>query len=49
MVQGKPPRSRNLESGFIEEGRTILFGAADTFRAAAVDQLQVWGERLKLR
>lgn len=28
------------------EGKSLLFGAADTFRAAAVDQLQVWGERL---
>jgi fused signal recognition particle receptor len=26
----------------------MLFGAADTFRAAAVDQLQVWGERLNV-
>ena len=25
-----------------------MFGAADTFRAAAVDQLQIWGERLKI-
>jgi fused signal recognition particle receptor len=26
----------------------LLFGAADTFRAAAVDQLQVWGDRLRV-
>jgi fused signal recognition particle receptor len=32
----------------MKDGRTILIGAADTFRAAAVDQLQVWGERLKV-
>jgi fused signal recognition particle receptor len=32
----------------MKEGMTILIGAADTFRAAAVDQLQVWGERLKV-
>lgn len=28
------------------EGKSLLFGAADTFRAGAVNQLQVWGERL---
>jgi len=31
---------------FHNEGKSLLFGAADTFRAAAVDQLQVWGDRL---
>jgi fused signal recognition particle receptor len=30
------------------EGKQILLGAADTFRAAAMDQLQVWGDRLKV-
>src|SRR5690606_7896120 len=33
---------------FVGEGKSILLGAADTFRAAAVDQLQVWGDRLKV-
>ena len=33
---------------FKQEGKSVLFGAADTFRAAAVDQLQVWGERLNI-
>ncbi len=28
------------------QGKTVIAAAADTFRAAAVDQLQVWGERL---
>ncbi len=28
------------------QGKTVMAAAADTFRAAAVDQLQVWGERL---
>ncbi|KMY24053.1 cell division protein FtsY [Actinobaculum suis] len=28
------------------EGKTVLLGAADTFRAAAADQLQTWGERV---
>jgi fused signal recognition particle receptor len=29
-----------------EEGKTVMFVAADTFRAAAVEQLQVWGDRV---
>ncbi|MBI1854739.1 MAG: signal recognition particle-docking protein FtsY, partial [Chloroflexi bacterium] len=37
-----------LGKRFVDEGRSVLFGAADTFRAAAVDQLQVWGDRLKV-
>lgn len=43
---GKTTTAAKLGQRFMAEGRTILFGAADTFRAAAVDQLQVWGERL---
>jgi fused signal recognition particle receptor len=45
---GKTTTIAKLGRRFIEEGKTILFGAADTFRAAAVEQLQVWGERLKV-
>jgi fused signal recognition particle receptor len=45
---GKTTTIAKLGRRFIEEGMTILFGAADTFRAAAVDQLQVWGDRLKV-
>ena len=45
---GKTTTIAKLGRRFIAEGKTILFGAADTFRAAAVDQLQVWGERLKV-
>jgi fused signal recognition particle receptor len=45
---GKTTTIAKLAKRFIEEGKTILFGAADTFRAAAMDQLQVWGERLKV-
>ena len=29
-----------------KEGKSVLFAAADTFRAAASEQLQIWGERL---
>jgi fused signal recognition particle receptor len=45
---GKTTTIAKLGKRFIDEGRTILFGAADTFRAAAVDQLQIWGDRLKV-
>jgi fused signal recognition particle receptor len=45
---GKTTSAAKLGQRFHAEGRTILFGAADTFRAAAVDQLQVWGDRLNV-
>src|SRR5215208_359099 len=45
---GKTTTIAKLGQRFQSEGKTLLFGAADTFRAAAVDQLQVWGERLKV-
>lgn len=43
---GKTTTIAKLAQRYQAEGNTVLFGAADTFRAAAVDQLQVWGERL---
>ncbi len=43
---GKTTTIAKLGQRFQSEGKTLLFGAADTFRAAAVDQLQVWGDRL---
>lgn len=43
---GKTTTIAKLGQRFQSEGKTLLFGAADTFRAAAVDQLQVWSERL---
>ena len=45
---GKTTTIAKLASRFNSEGRKILLGAADTFRAAAMDQLQVWGDRLKV-
>jgi len=45
---GKTTTIAKLAQRFQSEGKTILFGAADTFRAAAVDQLQVWGSRLNV-
>jgi fused signal recognition particle receptor len=45
---GKTTTIAKLGKRFHSEGKTLLFAAADTFRAAAVDQLQVWGDRLKI-
>jgi len=43
---GKTTSAAKLTQRFKSEGKSVLLGAADTFRAAAVDQLQVWGDRL---
>jgi fused signal recognition particle receptor len=43
---GKTTTIAKLGKRFQDLGKSLLFGAADTFRAAAVDQLQVWGDRL---
>ncbi|MGZ9164098.1 MAG: signal recognition particle-docking protein FtsY [Anaerolineales bacterium] len=45
---GKTTTIAKLGQRFRSQGKTMLFGAADTFRAAAVDQLQVWGDRLRV-
>ena len=45
---GKTTTMAKLGQRYLSEGKSVLFGAADTFRAAAVDQLQVWGGRLKV-
>ncbi len=45
---GKTTTAAKLGQRYSQEGKSVLFGAADTFRAAAVDQLQVWGSRLKI-
>jgi fused signal recognition particle receptor len=45
---GKTTTIAKLAQRFQADGKTMLFGAADTFRAAAVDQLQVWGDRLNV-
>ncbi len=45
---GKTTTIAKLASRFNSEGKKLLLGAADTFRAAAMDQLQVWGDRLKV-
>lgn len=45
---GKTTTIAKLGQRFQSDRKTLLFGAADTFRAAAVDQLQVWGDRLNV-
>ena len=45
---GKTTTIAKLSAAFTASGKKILLGAADTFRAAAVDQLQVWGDRLNV-
>jgi len=42
---GKTTTIGKLAHRFLEEGRTVLLCAADTFRAAAIEQLEVWAER----
>jgi fused signal recognition particle receptor len=42
---GKTTTIGKLASRYRSEGRSVLLCAADTFRAAAIDQLQVWGTR----
>jgi fused signal recognition particle receptor len=43
---GKTTACGRLARALIGDGQTVLLGAADTFRAAAADQLQTWGERV---
>ncbi len=43
---GKTTTIAKLGARFKREGKSVLFGAADTFRAAATEQLEVWGKRL---
>ncbi len=42
---GKTTTVGKLAARFVREGRKVLIGAGDTFRAAAIDQLKVWAER----
>lgn len=43
---GKTTTIGKLSAQFKKAGKNVLLGAADTFRAAAVDQLKLWGERV---
>lgn len=42
---GKTTTIGKLAHNFKEQGHSVLLGAADTFRAAAIDQLDVWAKR----
>jgi fused signal recognition particle receptor len=46
---GKTTACGKLARALVGEGKTVLLGAADTFRAAAADQLQTWGARVGAR
>jgi fused signal recognition particle receptor len=43
---GKTTTIGKLSAQFKKQGKSVILGAADTFRAAAVDQLKLWGERV---
>lgn len=43
---GKTTTIGKLAAQFKNRGKKVVLGAADTFRAAAVDQLKLWGERV---
>ncbi len=45
---GKTTSIAKLAAAGDREGRTVLLGAADTFRAGAIEQLRTWGDRLNL-
>ena len=43
---GKTTSIAKLANLYLDVGKSVVLGAADTFRAAAIDQLQTWGRRL---
>ena len=45
---GKTTGIAKLASAAVRDGRKVMLGAADTFRAGAIEQLRVWGDRLDL-
>jgi fused signal recognition particle receptor len=45
---GKTTSIAKLGKYFADQGKRVLLGAADTYRAAAIDQLQVWADRVNL-
>jgi fused signal recognition particle receptor len=46
---GKTTTVGKIARTLVAEGKTVLLGAADTFRAAAADQLTTWGDRIGVR
>lgn len=45
---GKTTSVAKLAKKFVDEGKSVLLAAADTFRAGAIHQLEIWAERLKV-
>jgi len=45
---GKTTTAGKLAARFRDAGNSVILGAADTFRAAAIEQLRKWGERLDI-
>ena len=45
---GKTTTTAKIANYFIQNGKSVMLAAADTFRAAAVEQLQEWGQRLDI-
>ncbi len=45
---GKTTTIGKMARQFTEEGRKVMIAAGDTFRAAAVEQLRIWGDRSKV-
>lgn len=46
---GKTTTIGKLANKFVKDGKSVTIAAADTFRAAATDQLSVWADRAKVR
>jgi len=45
---GKTTTTAKIAKQFKDQGKTVMLAAADTFRAAAVEQLQEWGKRMDI-
>jgi fused signal recognition particle receptor len=45
---GKTTTIGKLAHQFKSQGKSVVLGAADTFRAAAIDQLQIWADRVEV-
>lgn len=45
---GKTTTIAKIAKLFLDEGKSVLLGACDTFRAAAIEQLEIWAKRLNL-
>jgi fused signal recognition particle receptor len=43
---GKTTTIGKLSAYYKEQGKSVMLAAADTFRAAAIDQLEIWGQRV---